>query len=991
VQCLFCGKGIGPIRQLRDLEFCSDTHRTQFQDRYRRSLYEALAPEPAPKLLAEFLEQSPVSAGPTPHAKLEVQPKPLLGERVPGMTLEAAGISMKRTGLILGRDLATMLAQPAWQDATAPYGAAVPAVAFTMGIEPARRTAAGAVCAEPAAILPAAHVSPAARKLADRVRRLAEPMAMPSAILANAPAQAAPAATRLVAATLASTATATSSPVFSSTCAPAAPACHGAIRLPVAPGAERLASALHPLEAGPFLPRQTAATLQNAVPVALETQGVRDMAIFLPKPPALDYSLAGKTAPRALQPEPGLPVAQTALFATLSAADGVPPALPRIAVMAPSISTPLAAPRAAQPEANVPVAIAATLASSAELIQPAMPRIEAAAPKIPAPLALPQAGQPEPRLAASGTAMLPGAAAASCVAPALPLLESELQAMGPVAAPPSAALPAVSASRHAVHAAESASLIGPLGEHVHPTIACEAAPAGVPTASAMPEGPLAEAASQRNPRSAEPQTLASVAHQAAKPAPLMELPPLSSAIGSAPAREIQAPTPAAPAAAAPSWNAVPVAPPDHALVPRAGTALPRIDCMPAPAGAISAFNGTLPPSVARAVRSCAVLWTLRVVRMCHPPFLLDPVRVRFNELVRPEAGLLYTPDLEDKRPAKVRAINSLGVSPKRKIKWQYAGLAAAAMLAAGVLIPQVAPKSIKATFPWHGTSMRQWVSNHATRSFADDFRAGLSQWKGVHAKWPASWSYSTDGFIHPGQLALYRPSVPLSDYRFEFMAQIESKSVDWVVRAHDADNYYALKFTVVQPGPRPLVAMVRYPVIDGNKGERVATPLRMMIHANTPYRVTVDVKGNTYHAYVEGQEADFWTEDRLKTGGVGFFSESGERARVYWVKLESHGDLLGRICSLLSGKGSQGATDKEKEANGLPAWWYDGNEWSLWPGRQGNGGNDRPGGSHQPRAVESCFAAPGWEARRSRAGAGARLGRRRTPPGSVFRAGPIAV
>jgi hypothetical protein len=105
--------------------------------------------------------------------------------------------------------------------------------------------------------------------------------------------------------------------------------------------------------------------------------------------------------------------------------------------------------------------------------------------------------------------------------------------------------------------------------------------------------------------------------------------------------------------------------------------------------------------------------------------------------------------------------------------------------------------------------------------------------------------------------------------------------------------------------------MVRYPVIEGGKGARVQTPLRMMIHANTPYRVTVDVKGNEYRAYIEGQEADFWTEDRLKKGGVGFFSEAGESARVYWVKLESHGDILGRICGLLSGKGSEGVTDKE--------------------------------------------------------------------------------
>ena len=151
-------------------------------------------------------------------------------------------------------------------------------------------------------------------------------------------------------------------------------------------------------------------------------------------------------------------------------------------------------------------------------------------------------------------------------------------------------------------------------------------------------------------------------------------------------------------------------------------------------------------------------------------------------------------------------------------KWQYIGAAAAALLLAGVLRPQMAPKIAGASLPWRGISIRQWMSQRATRTFADDFRAGLNQWKGVQAKWPKSWSYSTDGFIHPGQLALYRPSVPLSDYRFEFMAQIENKSVDWVVRATDADNYYALKFTVLEAGPRPMVAMVHYPVIGGPSG-----------------------------------------------------------------------------------------------------------------------------------------------------------------------------
>ena len=42
--------------------------------------------------------------------------------------------------------------------------------------------------------------------------------------------------------------------------------------------------------------------------------------------------------------------------------------------------------------------------------------------------------------------------------------------------------------------------------------------------------------------------------------------------------------------------------------------------------------------------------------------------------------------------------------------------------------------------------------------------------------------------------------------------------MDWVVRAADSKNYYAMKFTVVDPGPRPIIAMVHYPVVAANPG-----------------------------------------------------------------------------------------------------------------------------------------------------------------------------
>jgi hypothetical protein len=42
---------------------------------------------------------------------------------------------------------------------------------------------------------------------------------------------------------------------------------------------------------------------------------------------------------------------------------------------------------------------------------------------------------------------------------------------------------------------------------------------------------------------------------------------------------------------------------------------------------------------------------------------------------------------------------------------------------------------------------------------------------------------------------------------------------------------------------------------------------------------------------------DFWHDERLKVGGVGFFAENGDRARIYWMKLSQKDDFVGRVCA----------------------------------------------------------------------------------------------
>jgi hypothetical protein len=203
--------------------------------------------------------------------------------------------------------------------------------------------------------------------------------------------------------------------------------------------------------------------------------------------------------------------------------------------------------------------------------------------------------------------------------------------------------------------------------------------------------------------------------------------------------------------------------------------------------------------------------------------------------------------------------------------------------------------------------VRSAISKRATVELTDTFHTGMESWNAAARSWAPGWSRNPDGYVRTGQLALYRPSAALSDYRLEFFGQIESKSIGWVVRARDMQNYYAMKFMVVEPGLRPIIAMVHYPVVGGKKGHKVETPLSVMVHDNTPYHVEVEVKGNRVITSIEGQEVDRWTDDTLASGGVGFFSEPGERARLYWMKLVTNDDLLGRICAYLSGGSEEGS------------------------------------------------------------------------------------
>jgi len=203
------------------------------------------------------------------------------------------------------------------------------------------------------------------------------------------------------------------------------------------------------------------------------------------------------------------------------------------------------------------------------------------------------------------------------------------------------------------------------------------------------------------------------------------------------------------------------------------------------------------------------------------------------------------------------------------------------------------------------STLNKSISDRAAIAYTDDFRSGLDGWES-RSNLTTRWSYDASGFVQPGPLAVFRPTVELTDYRFEFLGEIDQKGMGWAFRASNLDNYYAVKLTVVKPGPVPIVHLVRYAVIGGKEGPRVEKPLPFITRSDMLYRIRVDVQGSDFAVRAQDQIVDFWSDDRIPRGGVGLFCGRGEKARVRWLEVSHQYDTLGRLCAYLAPYGFEG-------------------------------------------------------------------------------------
>src|SRR5204863_3272661 len=65
------------------------------------------------------------------------------------------------------------------------------------------------------------------------------------------------------------------------------------------------------------------------------------------------------------------------------------------------------------------------------------------------------------------------------------------------------------------------------------------------------------------------------------------------------------------------------------------------------------------------------------------------------------------------------------------------------------------------TRQWH--AIRKSISHRAGFDRSDDFRSGLDAW--TVGSGAMKWTYDNMGFVRPNSLALFRPTLQLSDYQ----------------------------------------------------------------------------------------------------------------------------------------------------------------------------------------------------------------------------------
>jgi hypothetical protein len=166
--------------------------------------------------------------------------------------------------------------------------------------------------------------------------------------------------------------------------------------------------------------------------------------------------------------------------------------------------------------------------------------------------------------------------------------------------------------------------------------------------------------------------------------------------------------------------------------------------------------------------------------------------------------------------------------------------------------------------------------------FEEHFDGGWDNWVGG----VQDWKVDVAG-VRTGSMALFMPTLDLEDYDLEFFARIDTKSINWVVRAAGEDQHLRCSLTAVEGNQ---LEFSRTFVKGGATENTMVAATRVPGKKRTAVTIRTTVSGSSFAVTVDGAAVDTWTEKRLPSGGVGFMGTPEDRARLYWVKVSSSQD-----------------------------------------------------------------------------------------------------
>jgi len=185
----------------------------------------------------------------------------------------------------------------------------------------------------------------------------------------------------------------------------------------------------------------------------------------------------------------------------------------------------------------------------------------------------------------------------------------------------------------------------------------------------------------------------------------------------------------------------------------------------------------------------------------------------------------------------------------------------------------------------------EWMQAHLPGErpvrLGSEWARSLRNWEGGGLGWSVG-----EGALRPGRLRLWAPTLNTKDYDWQFVASIEKKGLGWVYRAKNSNTYYATRLVLTKPGEMNGASIVRYGQQANGRFAEAQLPLPVVLHKGQKYQISVVAAGDRFRTLVDGHVIDEWRDGRLKSGGVGLFTEEGEAASVEQVEFRERKGFL---------------------------------------------------------------------------------------------------